>query len=55
MQTSLRSQLNDLASSFAEQIVAAIRGGSLNDLLVPSGGLRKVARECAKEPNRVPN
>jgi hypothetical protein len=35
--SALRSQLNALAASFAEQVVAAIRGGSLHDL-VNSGG-----------------
>jgi len=36
--STLRSQLNALASSFAEQVIAAIRGGSLNDLVASGGG-----------------
>jgi hypothetical protein len=35
--STLRAQLNSLAASFAEQVIAAIRSGSLNDL-VGSGG-----------------
>jgi len=35
---SLRSALNDLASSFAESVVDAIRGASLQELLGETGG-----------------
>jgi hypothetical protein len=35
---SLRSQLNELAAQFADAIVNAIRGSSLEELLVQTGG-----------------
>src|SRR5580658_7452070 len=35
---SLRSQLNELAANFADAIVNAIRGSSLEELLAQSGG-----------------
>ena len=34
----LRSSLNDLASSFAESVLAAIRGSSLDELLAETSG-----------------
>jgi len=37
MTTSLRSQLNDLASSFADGVLAAIRAASLEELTAESG------------------
>jgi len=37
MATSLRSQLNDLATTFADGVLAAIRTASLEDLLAESG------------------
>jgi hypothetical protein len=36
--TSLRNSLNELASTFADSVLAAIRGASLEDLLADSGG-----------------
>jgi hypothetical protein len=39
--TSLRTSLNDLASNFANGVLAAIRGASLEDLLAESGGARR--------------
>jgi hypothetical protein len=36
--STLRSQLNALASSFADQVITAIRSGSLNDLVYSGGG-----------------
>jgi hypothetical protein len=42
MPTSLRSHLNDLASSFANGVLAAIRTASLEDLLAESGSARRV-------------
>ena len=41
MATSLRSQLNDLASTFADGVLAAIRTASLDDLLAESGSGRR--------------
>jgi hypothetical protein len=35
---SLRSQLNELAAQFADAVVQAIRGSSLEELLAQSGG-----------------
>jgi hypothetical protein len=35
--TSLRSHLSDLAQSFADSVLAAIRGASLDDLVAESG------------------
>jgi hypothetical protein len=37
MTTSLRSQLDDLATTFADSVLAAIRTASLEDLLAESG------------------
>jgi len=37
MATSLRSQLNDLAQSFADGVLAAVRTASIEDLLAESG------------------
>lgn len=45
MSTSLRSQLNDLAQSFADGVLAAIRSASLEDLLAESGGGRRARGE----------
>jgi hypothetical protein len=36
--STLRSSLNDLASNFAEAVLAAVRGASLQELLAESGG-----------------
>ena len=41
MTTSLRGQLNDLAASFANGVLAAIRAASIEDLLAESGGVRR--------------
>ncbi|HTQ45177.1 MAG TPA: hypothetical protein VMI75_20595 [Polyangiaceae bacterium] len=41
MQNSLRSQLNELAQSFADGVLAAIRSASLDDLLAESRGGRR--------------
>jgi hypothetical protein len=38
MPTSLRSQLDSLASNFATAVLAAIRGASLDELVAESGG-----------------
>ena len=38
MPTSLRSTLNDLADTFANAVLAAIRSASIEDLLAESGG-----------------
>lgn len=38
MPISLRSSLNHLASSFADAVLAAIRGSSLDELLAETGG-----------------
>jgi hypothetical protein len=43
MTTSLRSQLNELASRFTDGVLAAIRSASLEDLLAESGGRGRVA------------
>ncbi len=40
MPTSLQSTLSDLAASFADSILAAIRGASLDDLLSTDGKAR---------------
>jgi hypothetical protein len=44
MPTSLRSQLNDLAQSFADGVLAAVRTASLEDLLAESGGRGRAPR-----------
>jgi hypothetical protein len=36
--STLRTQLQDLARSFADQVIGAIRGSSLQELLSPGGG-----------------
>jgi hypothetical protein len=41
MASSLRSQLNELATSFADGVLAAIRSASLEDLRAESGGGRR--------------
>lgn len=41
MPTSLRSHLNDLAESFTDGVLAAIRTASLEDLQTESGGRRR--------------
>jgi hypothetical protein len=41
MPNSLRSSLDDLASSFADSVLAAIRGASLDELLTDSAGKSK--------------
>jgi hypothetical protein len=63
MSTSLRSQLNELATSFADGVLAAIRSASLDDLLAESGSDRR-ARAAAggevgngravRKPGRLP-
>ena len=45
MPNSLRSQLDQLAQSFADGVLAAIRTASLEDLLAESGGRRGGARD----------
>ena len=47
--TSLRSALDTLAHSFANGVLAAIRGASIEDLLAESGG---AARGGAGRPHR---
>ena len=47
--TTLRSTLNDLASSFAEAVVAAIRGASLGDFST-EGGVRSGRRGRPRRP-----
>jgi hypothetical protein len=44
MPTSLHSTLNNLAASFADNILAAIRGASLDELVGPSGPPRSNGR-----------
>ena len=56
LMTSLRSQLTDLAQSFATQVIAALRGTSLDDLLSAQGGRRSAhapADSEAKETTRT--
>ena len=43
MTTSLRSQLNELAQSFADGVLAAVRNASLEDLVAESGNGRRAA------------
>jgi hypothetical protein len=43
MSTSLRQRLDDLASTFANGVLHAIRSASIEDLLAESGGGRRVA------------
>ncbi|MGA7120334.1 MAG: hypothetical protein WBY94_09565 [Polyangiaceae bacterium] len=49
MATSLQATLNELAASFAESVLEAIRGISLNELVEGSAQVRRVGR-----PNRAP-
>jgi hypothetical protein len=42
MSTSLRAHLNELASSFANGVLAAIRTASIEDLLAESGSARRL-------------
>jgi hypothetical protein len=42
MSTSLRAHLNELAASFANGVLAAIRTASLEDLLAESGNARRL-------------
>jgi len=42
MPTSLRQQLNDLAATFANSVLQAIRTASIEDLLAESGGTRRL-------------
>lgn len=42
MSTSLRNHLNELASSFANGVLAAIRTASIEDLLAESGSARRL-------------
>jgi hypothetical protein len=42
MSTSLRTHLNELASSFANGVLAAIRTASIEDLLAESGSARRI-------------
>jgi hypothetical protein len=44
MPTSLHSTLNDLAASFADSILEAVRGASLDELIAPNGQTRKNGR-----------
>ena len=48
MATSLQATLNDLASSFAESVLEAIRGISLNELVEGSAQVRRVGRPPAR-------
>ena len=52
MPTSLRSRLNELASTFATSVLNAIRGSSVDELLVGSTGTgsRGVARATEQAP-----
>ena len=47
MPTSLQSTLNDLAASFANNVLAAIRGASLDELIAPNGQVRPNGRVTA--------
>ncbi len=47
MSTSLRRQLDDLASTFTLGVLHAIRSASIEDLLAESGGRRFAARAMA--------
>lgn len=55
--SNLRSRLSDLASSFADSVVEAIRSSSLEELLNESGGARpraQVAERMPKTAARAP-
>ncbi len=61
MSTSLRQHLNDLASSFANGVLAAIRTASIEDLLAESGSGRRLpgarggaAGRAPRGPGRLP-
>jgi hypothetical protein len=62
MSTSLRAHLNELASSFANGVLAAIRTASIEDLLAESGSARRLpgirsvvgAGRGARTPGRLP-
>jgi len=60
MATSLRAHLNELASSFANGVLAAIRTASIEDLLAESGsgrrlpGVRGGAGRAARGSGRLP-
>ena len=47
MPTSLRQQLDALASSFANGVLHAIRAASIEDLLAESGGSRRLPKSVA--------
>jgi hypothetical protein len=47
MPTSLRQQLDALASSFANGVLHAIRSASIEDLLAESGGSRRLPKSIA--------
>ncbi len=48
--SNLRSRLSDLASSFADSVVEAIRSSSLEELLNESGGARPRAQAAERMP-----
>jgi hypothetical protein len=48
MPSALRQRLNELASSFASNVLQAIRSASLDDVLAESGGRRGTPRAVAK-------
>ncbi len=52
MPTSLRSRLNELASTFASSVLDAIRGSSVDELLAgsPGGGGRGAPRTAERTP-----
>jgi hypothetical protein len=50
MSTSLHATLNDLASSFADSILAAIRGSSLDELVQPNGRSHSSGRSTRATP-----
>jgi hypothetical protein len=54
MGTSLQSTLNDLAASFAESVLDAIRGISLNELVEGSAQGRRPGRPSRASTSAVP-
>ena len=50
MTNSLHSTLNDLASSFADSILATIRSASLDELVHPNGRVRSDGRSARATP-----
>lgn len=54
MPTSLRNHLNELASSFANGVLAAIRTASIEDLLAESGSSRRLTGVRGAGPGRAP-